>query len=205
MSADLSIIEEFRVHQNRNPDQTVSSEMKFDDEHNEEVRRRVSYTKEQKLEAISYATTTWKTQKDGSSKLISKNAAAKDLGITPAMLRQWLKDKSEIESSTRGTRKRRDVNISCQEPEMENRLVERLLAARKMGKKITNRWLMLHAKNIYEELHPHRVIKQPGQSTEYSGFKFSVGWLSGFKRRHRVVIRSPTINSQDVSFFFFLE
>ena len=50
----------------------------------DEIHRRISYTKEQKLGAISYALTTWiPSPKDGSLKLIIKYSAAKNLGIRP--------------------------------------------------------------------------------------------------------------------------
>ena len=52
------------------------------------MRRRISYTREQKLAAISNTETTWKQQKNRDLKLISKYAAAANLGITTAMLRQ---------------------------------------------------------------------------------------------------------------------
>ena len=119
---DSDIVEQFRVHRDRHDKSDVGIE---NEEDSEAPRRRISYTKEQKLRAISYATTTWRTQKDGSSQLISKHAAAKDLGITTAMLRQWMKASSEIESSANGTRKNRSNNTLRREPEREKRSVEK--------------------------------------------------------------------------------
>lgn len=202
MPAGLSVIEQFRVHRDR--ETTASSNVSGEnDEDIENIRRRISYTKEHKLGAIRYASTTWKTHKDGTSKLISKRAAAKDLGITPAMLRQWLKDKSEIEKSTKGTRKIRTINVACQEPELEDRLMKMFVEARKIDRKITNRWFVRHAKEIYGQLHPHRVIKRPGQISEYTGFRFSRGWFQGFKKRRNICVRNPTRISQAVGIFFF--
>lgn len=117
-----AIIEQFQVHRDGQDQSDVGIE---NEEETEVIRRRISYTKEQKLRAISYATTTWRTQKDGSSKLISKHAAAKDLGITSAMLRQWMKASSKIENSANGTRKNRSSNVHRQQPELENRPVEK--------------------------------------------------------------------------------
>ena len=116
------IVEQFRVNRDRPDMSDVGIE---NEEENEVTRRRTSYTKEQKLRAIRYATTTWRTQKDGSSQLISKHAAAKELGITTAMLRQWMKASSEIESSADGTRKNRIGNTPRREPRRENRSVEK--------------------------------------------------------------------------------
>ena len=118
------------------------------------------------------------------------------------MLRQWIKDKSEIENTAKETRKHRPVNVSCQEPEMESRLIELFVEARRIRRKITNRWSR-HAKNIYGQLHPSRVIKRSGKLTEYSGFKFSNGWFRGFRKRHGVCVRMPTKKSQMVSSFFY--
>ena len=195
MPAGPAIIEQFRLHRQR---EGKSSDMNEEDEDEEDMRRRNSYTKEQKLGAISYATTTWKIQKDSTPKLISKHAAAKDLGITSAMLRHWLKHSSEIENTTKGTRKIKLTNTGCQEPEMENRLVEIFEQARNAGRKITNRWFIRHAKALYAELHPDRVVKRDEKKTEYTCFKFSRGWFEGFKKRGRICVRMPTKVSQAV-------
>lgn len=200
MPAGLSVVDQFRIYRDRQP---AASDAVDEDEDEEKPRRRISYTKEQKLAAITYATTTWKVKKDGSSQLISKHAAAKELGITPAMLRAWMKDKSSIENSLKGTRKNRPVKVGCQEPEMEDLLLTRFVEARKSGRKVTNRWIFRHAKDIYGQLHPNRVIKRPGKSIEYTGFKFSLGWFSGFKKRNKIAVRIPTKKSQAVSFSFY--
>jgi hypothetical protein len=83
MLEENSIIEQFRVHKHKQSEIDESTETAD----TEDVRRRISYTREQKLEAINYATITCKTQKNESTKLISKYAAAKDLDITSTMLR----------------------------------------------------------------------------------------------------------------------
>jgi hypothetical protein len=55
--------------------------------------RRRSWTREQKLAAIKYATTTIITdEKSGIKKLISRHAAAKNIKCTAKMLRTWIKD-----------------------------------------------------------------------------------------------------------------
>ena len=84
--AENPTVEQFRLHREKNSNSLAADML----EHHE-IRRRISYTKEQKLAAVSYATTTWKAKKDGSLELISKNSAAADLGITTAMLRDWMK------------------------------------------------------------------------------------------------------------------
>jgi hypothetical protein len=56
-------------------------------ESNEEVRHRVSYIREQKLAAINYATITFKSHKNESTRSIIKYVAAKDLEITSVIHR----------------------------------------------------------------------------------------------------------------------
>ena len=73
-------------------------------EDNAQGRRR-SWTREQKLAAIKYATTTMIEQKSGLKQLISCNAAASDIGCTPKMLREWIKDQDTIYATPKGTRK----------------------------------------------------------------------------------------------------
>lgn len=81
---DPEIIDQFRLHRDRESESRPFSALTADDD---EIQKQISYTREQKLAAISYAMTTWKSQKDGSLKLISKYSAAQNLGITTKMLR----------------------------------------------------------------------------------------------------------------------
>lgn len=190
---EAQIIEQFRLHHkleghnlNDNPP---------DDEN--EVRRRISYTREQKLVAIDYATTTWKQGKDGNPKLISKYAAAANLGITTAMLRNWIQMKARIESLPKGTRKESGGG-PCQEPELEKRLLELFKEARLAGRKTNKPWFVREGKRLYGEMYPHRVIKVAGKMNEYRGFKFSDGWFEGFRRRAGVTSRNLTKKAEQV-------
>lgn len=163
------------------------------------IRRRKSYSREQKLAAISYATTTWKTQKDGSLKLISKYEASKNLGITTAMLRTWMRSTSVIEDMSTGVRKHRSLNVACQEPEMERQLIESFKERRSAGMKIDKRWFIRQAKHIYGELYSHRIIRSMGKRDEYLGFKFSNGWFRKFRIREGISPRAITKKAQIVS------
>jgi hypothetical protein len=194
---EAEIIEQFRLHReleghnlNDNPP---------DDEN--EVRRRISYTREQKLVAISYATTTWKQGKDGNPKLISKYAAAANLGITTAMLRKWIQTKARIESLPKGKRKESGGG-PCQEPELEERLLQLFKESRLAGRKTNKPWFVREGKRLYGEMYPHRVTKVPGKMAEYSGFKFSDGWFEGFRRRAGVTSRNLTKRAEQVKFQF---
>ena len=84
LPADLFIVEQFRIHRDR---QTAFFDVIVENEEDEKIRRRIFYIKEQKLDAISYVFTIWKIQKNESYKFINKHAAVKNLGITLAMLR----------------------------------------------------------------------------------------------------------------------
>ena len=163
------------------------------------TRRRKSYTRENKLAAINYATTTWKTQKDGTLKLISKYEAAKNLGIDLAMLRRWLKTSSVIENMSTGIRKNRPLNTGCQEPELERQLIELFKEKGEAGMKVDKRWIIRQVKHIYAVLYPHRIIRKAGKRDEYLGFKFSVGWFDNFRNRVGISPRAVTKKSQIVS------
>lgn len=97
-----SVIEQFCLHRE------IHSNKSLDDK-DSEIRKRILYTKEQKLAAISYATTTWVTNKDGSLKLISKYCACLNLNITPAMLRDWIRSENVISTMHRGVKKKLSV------------------------------------------------------------------------------------------------
>jgi hypothetical protein len=62
-------------------DEAIDDDVAIDD------RRRRSWTREQKLGAIKYATSTYVPGKTGSNELIPNHAAAFNIGCTPKMLR----------------------------------------------------------------------------------------------------------------------
>lgn len=66
------------------------------------VRRR-SWTCEQKLGAVKYATSTYVLGKTGSDKLILNNAAAVKIGCTLKMLRTWIRDYDVINASPKSS------------------------------------------------------------------------------------------------------
>ena len=76
-----TIIEQFWLHREKS-----SADLPGNLLENHKTRRRISYTKEQKLAAVSYATTTRKANKNKSMELISKYSATANLRITTAML-----------------------------------------------------------------------------------------------------------------------
>jgi hypothetical protein len=80
--------------------------------------RQHSYTREQKLAAIGYATTKRVYQK-GEMVLISHKQACRDLGVQPIQLRKWKKNVDKIRSLHKGSRKGK-VSHPAQFPEMED-------------------------------------------------------------------------------------
>jgi transposase-like protein len=75
------------------------------DSSNNDLHRQ-SYTREQKLAAISYAATkrVWDLKKE-QMVLISYKQASRDLGVQPCQLRKWQKDVDKIRSLQKGSRK----------------------------------------------------------------------------------------------------
>ncbi|MCJ1225807.1 hypothetical protein MMC12_002456, partial [Toensbergia leucococca] len=106
--------------------QKPASPSPFKDDSDEEIRIRVSYTREQKLAAITYAITFTKPDKNGVMKLIIKYEAAKKLKITPTMLNKWIKGRKDVKNLNKGKRKNRQ-HITAQESAMEDSLYQQFL------------------------------------------------------------------------------
>jgi hypothetical protein len=79
---------------------------------------------------------------------------------------------------------------------MEGELYKEFEKARKDGRKVSYKWILRHAKNIYARLHPKRVIQHKGCLKTYLGFRFSSGWYRGFVRRYNISLRSGTKRAQ---------
>ena len=119
------------------------------------------------------------------------------------MFRHWLKNQSAIENFRKKIRKNRKHNVDCQKSEMKTRLIEMFVETKKIEKKMTNRWFMRHAKNIYEQLHFHRIIKRFEKIIEYTDFKFFFDWFQNFKKREKICVRIFTKMSQAIRSFFY--
>src|SRR6266516_386562 len=169
-----------------------------DDEEEDEYtpRRRYAYTREHKLAAIDYFQTTWKKQKDGIFKNISNRFASKKLKISRKMLRHWVTSKASILQQKRGSYRTRQPWRKVREEEMEIELNKRFIEARSQGRKITQKWVLRHARDIYGKLYPDRVIQHTNGRNHYLGFRFSSGWFKGFKRRYHISFRSSTKRAQ---------
>ena len=164
------------------------------DSDNNDIRRR-SYTQEQKLAAIGYATTKRVYQK-GEMVLISHKQACRDLGIKPCQLRQWQKDIDKIRSLYKGSRKGK-VSHPAQFPELEDRLHTLISEKRQLGRQISEKWIRRHARLEFESLWPERVTIVEKRKV-FSGMAFSNGWFTGFLKRKNLSLHKPTKRVQTI-------
>ena len=157
---------------------------------------RIQYTREAKLAAIRYAKFTWKQLADGKLVPLSKYQAAKNLGITPIMLKNWIGNEQIILSSLKGSR-RSYSRRSAKYPAVENPLYALFEEARVKGRNITHRWFLRHAKSLYRQLYPERCILDAvsGRWT-YLEMKWSNAWFQGFRRRFKISLRCKTKRAQ---------
>lgn len=158
--------------------------------------KRYAYSREQKLAAIDYFQTTWKELKDGTHERISLRLSAKRLKVSRKLLRTWVANKEKIQNQRKGTFRARKQRSCVQEPEMERRLNARFEEAREQGRKISYKWMLRHAKQIYGELYPHRMLTHENGKKSYLNFMFSNGWYNGFRRRYSISLRCSTKRAQ---------
>jgi hypothetical protein len=168
------------------------AELDFDSDDSHDIRRR-SYTREQKLAALGYASTKRVYQK-GEMVSISQNQACRDLGIKPCQLREWKKNIDKLRSLHKGSRKGK-VSHPAQFPEMEDRLYALILEKRQLGRQVGENWIRRHARLEFERLWPERVTIVEKRKV-FSGMAFSNGWFSGFLKRKRLGLRQGTKRAQ---------
>ena len=164
-----------------------------DDE--DRVKRRKSYTREQKLAAIAFATRTDFKFAAGFIGPLSRYTAARKLGITSGMLCMWIKNRDKIANGKKGTRKQ-ILGQQAQQSKMEERLNELFREKRVTSRQINGKWFFRNARTIYGELYPEKMTILPTGKKLYEGFKFSNSWFAGFKRRHNVAPRAVTKKAQ---------
>jgi hypothetical protein len=164
------------------------------------VLTRNSYTRELKLAAIQYATTTLVTNKKGVTKLITVYATAKNLRITYQMIKKWIEKKDEISEQKKGSQRGIGGHTqTSKEHEMELELMRLFTAARQSGRAIGAWWFRSNARQIYLKLYPARVLRKENTlRLEYLGFKFSTSWFQGFRRRFSISLRTKTKQPQKV-------
>jgi transposase-like protein len=157
--------------------------------------RRRSYTREQKLAAVGYATTKRVCQK-GEMVSISHKQACRDLGVDPVQLRRWKKDVDKIRSLHKGSRKGK-LSHPAQFPVLEDRLHALILEKRQLGRKVGENWIRRHARLEFERLWPERVTIVEKKKV-FAGMAFSNGWFTAFLKRKYLSLRQPTKRAQVV-------
>jgi transposase-like protein len=172
------------------------TELDSDSDNSHDIRRR-SYTREQKLAAIGYATTkrVWDL-KAGEMVLISHKQACRDLGIKPCQLRKWQKDIDKIRSLHKGSRKGK-LSHPAQFPEMEDRLHALILEKRRIGRRAGENWIRRRARLEFESLWPERVTIVDKRKV-FAEMVFSQGWFSAFLKRKRLSLRQGTKKAQTI-------
>lgn len=163
---------------------------------NNDLRRR-SYTREQKLAAIGYATTkrVW-SEKEQQMVIISHKQACRDLNLEPIVLRRWKKDINKIHMLRKGQRKGK-LSHPCAFPAMEDRLYTSIMEKRKIGRRIGENWIRRNARIEFEKLWPHQVTFIEKRKV-FNGMAFSDGWLTAFLKRKGLTLRQATKKAQTV-------
>jgi hypothetical protein len=160
----------------------------------EETQGRRSHTREQKLAAVGYALTKRVLNSKGEVIPIPNKAAARDLGITPKMLRDWKQDVDKIKALPKGYR-RGKVSHPCAYPEMEDTLHKLFLEKRVIGRRIGEKWIRRTARILFEELYPEKVTVIDKKKV-FQGMNFSRGWFDGFLKRRKISLRQTTKKAQ---------
>ena len=96
-----------------------------------------------------------------------------------------MKNQSKIKNLVRGQRK--DRSHTAREPKLEESLVHFFKQAREAGQKINKQWMVRHARRIYGEMYPQRVI-ETRKKTKYLEMTFSSRWFNVFKRRNNAIL-----------------
>jgi hypothetical protein len=168
-----------------------------DDSEDEYIpRHRYAYPREHKLAAIEYFLTTWVKRKDGEFEKLSCRKASRRLKITRKMLRHWVRNRVSIENQRKGSKRARKPNSRVKEEQMEIELNRRFEQARAQGRKVSFKWILRHAREIYGEIHPDRVVYDETGKKRYLGFRWSPGWYRGFRRRYHISLRCGTKRAQ---------
>jgi hypothetical protein len=93
------------------------------------------------------------------------------------MLKNWIGNEQVILNQTRGSR-RRFYRREAKFPEHDKLLYKEFEEARGLGRQITHRWIMRHAKALYRKLYPYCCLYDPiTRRWRYLDIKFSNGWF----------------------------
>ena len=93
-------------------------------------------------------------------------------------------------------RRKQNRAYTVKEPQLERLLNERFKKARDVRRKILYKQMIRHAKQIYGELYPTRILTHESRKKTYLEFMFSNRWYNGFRRRYSISLRCSTKRAQ---------
>jgi hypothetical protein len=162
-------------------------------------KRRIAYSREKKLQAITYITSTDMPKKGGvlgEMVPITLTYAGVQLKVDRRSLREWRESKAKILGMKKGAMRARGPSIG-REPELEIKLNTEFEAERAIGRIISSAWFIKHAKAIYRAQYPRRFSQdEVTRRFEYTYFSFSNTWFKGFQDRFRIALRCKTKQAQ---------
>jgi hypothetical protein len=139
-------------------------------------RRRAAYSREKKLQAITYITSTdcpKKGGEPGEMVPITLSYASGKLKVDRKNLRDWKDSKAKILGIKKGAYRARGLLIR-REPELKFKLNAKFESERAIGRIINSVWFMKHVKAIYRVLYPCRFSQDEVTGRfEYTFFSFS--------------------------------
>jgi hypothetical protein len=134
---DIAVTEMFRSYQH----QFSLNNLNILGDDDNEIYRRCSYTREDKLAAIDMAINTWQRRPSGSLEPVSRYYVSKKLRINQTLLGRWIKSKHRITSQKKGAQRMR-LSKTPRHPDLERKLGQEFEAARSSGRQITHRWFL---------------------------------------------------------------
>lgn len=134
-------------------------------------RKRVSYTAAFKLKVVKFAEDTSKIQ------------ASKHFHVDRRRVQEWCKQKEQLQKSHKEDRCLPGRGRKVRYQDIEEKLLSWIKERREAGVRVTGKGLQRQALQLH---------KQQGNQS----FKASLGWLTRFKKRHRLVMRRTTHISQ---------
>lgn len=176
-------------------DEQISFAQKFESswELDQITRRRMSYIREVKLDAINYALIV----KNRVDRSISRYMTSKRLNITIQMLKNWINKQHDIEISRKDTRKIRLI-FRDRKFTMKSEFIELFIEIRDQDRRINKRWFVYTIKSIYQRLYSKRISRDHESRFQYRDFKFSLSWFMKYRRRNDVAVKRSTKINQKI-------
>ncbi|KAA8892541.1 hypothetical protein FN846DRAFT_1013171 [Sphaerosporella brunnea] len=163
----------------------------------EGIAKRRSTTREEKLQALDFEDNAREWLKNAKGEMVlnkpSRRKVAALIGFTESQLRDWRQDEKKILDAPEKSR-RIGSGRKVEWPDMEVRLADEWRARCMKGLEITRKWFEKRAKTIFEEEYPEQV--KVVDDKKMLGCEFSDGWFTGFKNRHLIAWRAPTLQAQ---------